>query len=128
MALLIHRARIHLSRGIRELTPWRGAVVMVRFTTLMIAMHLLEILLWASFYKWHGLSSLATSFYFSASSYSTVGYSDVTLSGPWRCLAPIESIMGVIMCGMSVSALLAIASKLVAAEDEVTLKLRSKVE
>jgi len=52
--------------------------VMVRFTTLMIAMHLLEILLWASFYKWHGLSSLATSFYFSASSYSTVGYSDVT--------------------------------------------------
>src|SRR5262249_4359061 len=110
MALLIHRARIHLSRGIRELTPWRGAVVLVRFTLLMFAMHLLEILFWAVFYRWHGLSSLATGFYFSASSYSTVGYADVNLPGPWRSLAPIESIMGVIMCGMSVSALLAIAT------------------
>jgi voltage-gated potassium channel len=51
--------------------------------------------------------------YFSASSYATVGYGDVTLPLKWRLLGPLEGVMGVLMCGMSVSLLLAIATRLV---------------
>jgi hypothetical protein len=54
--------------------------------------------------------------YFSATSYSTVGYGDVTLPLKWRMLGPIESITGVLMCGISVSLLFAIATRLVGPE------------
>ena len=120
MAVLIHRARVDLARATPGVNPWRAAVLMVRLTTLAIVLHVLEILVWAGFYRWHGLSSWESGFYFSASSYSTVGYTDVSLPGFWRSLAPLESIVGVLMCGMSVSVLLAIGAKLVEAETEAT--------
>jgi len=120
MAILIRRARAYIARSTNGLNPWRAAVLMVRFTALAIVLHLLQILLWAGFYRSHGLPSWEACFYVSASSYSTVGYNDVSLPGLWRSLGPVESIVGVLMCGMSVSALLAIATKLVAAEVKTT--------
>jgi hypothetical protein len=33
--------------------------------------------------------------------YTTAGYRDVVLAKPWRLLGPIESLMGVLMCGLS---------------------------
>src|ERR1700756_287699 len=48
-----------------------------------------------------------------ASSYSTLGCSDVTLPSNWRTLAPVESIIGVLMCGISVSLLFAIVTRLI---------------
>ena len=115
MAILIRLARVYLARG-KWLTAWHGAVLMVRFTTLIIILHLLQILLWAGFYRWRCLPTWEMSFYFSATSYSTVGYGDVTLAPFWRFLGAIESVVGVLMCGMSVSALLALATKLLAEE------------
>ena len=120
MAILIHLARAYIDHSVRGLTPWRAAVLMVRFMTLTIVLHMLQILVWAGFYRWHGLPSWEDCFYFSASSYSTVGYSDVSLPGFWHGLGPIESIVGVLMCGVSVSVLLAIATRLVAAEVKPT--------
>jgi hypothetical protein len=64
-----------------------------------------------------GLLSLAlfplweSSFYFSTSSYATVGYGDVVLPQAWRTLGPVESIIGVLMCGLSASFLFAIVSR-----------------
>ena len=51
--------------------------------------------------------------YFSASSYSTLGCSDVSLPSDWRTLGPLESIIGVLMCGISVSLLFAILTRLI---------------
>ncbi len=51
--------------------------------------------------------------YFSASSYATVGYGDVVVPSHWRMLGPLESIIGVLMCGMSVSVLFATVTRLV---------------
>ena len=116
MAILIHWARASVAREIRMLSPWRSAVLMIRSTVAMIVLHILQILLWAGFYRWHLLPSWESSFYFSATSYSTVGYGDIVLPQIWRMLGPIESITGVLMCGMSVSGLFAIASRLVNAE------------
>src|SRR5580704_3875469 len=57
-----------------------------------------------------------SSLYFSASSYSTVGYGDVVLPRVWHLLGPVESITGVLMCGISVSCLFAVATRLVERE------------
>jgi voltage-gated potassium channel len=116
MAVLIHLARAYIARSKNGLSPWRAGVLIVRFSTAMIVLHILQILLWAGFYHWRCLPTWESCFYFSASSYSTVGYGDIVLPQIWRTLGPVESVTGVLMCGMSVSGLFAIASRLVAAE------------
>jgi len=113
MAVLIHWARAHIEIGIRGLGPVRSAVLMVRFTTLIIVLHILQILLWAGFYRWLCLPTWEACFYFSSASYSTVGYGDIVLPRVWRLLGPVESITGVLMCGFSVSFVFAIATRLV---------------
>jgi hypothetical protein len=74
------------------------------------------ILLWAAFYRCLCFSSWNSAFYFSGTSYSTVGYGDVVLPAKWRLLGPLESMMGVLMCGISVSLLFALITRLVESE------------
>ena len=79
MAVLIYWARAKLASNIQKLGPVLSAVLMVRFTTAIIALHLLHIVLWTTFYHWQCFPSWETAFYFSTSSYTTVGYGDVVL-------------------------------------------------
>jgi hypothetical protein len=116
MALLIHWARARLASNIHKLGPVLSAVLMVRFTTAIIALHLSHIVLWTTFYHWQCLPSWETAFYFSTSSYTTVGYGDVVLSQRWRTLGPVESVVGVLMTGLSVSVLFSIMTRLVERE------------
>lgn len=78
-----------------------------------IALYGLVILLWASFYRSQCFRSRELSLCFSASSYATVGYGDVVLPGRWRLLGPLESMSGVLMCGVSVCLLFATITRLV---------------
>jgi voltage-gated potassium channel len=71
------------------------------------------ILFWASCYRRLCFSSWESALYFSASSYATVGYGDIVLPSNWRMLGPLESIIGVLMCGISVSILFATVTRLV---------------
>jgi hypothetical protein len=116
MATLIHWGRASFARGTHRFGPVRSAALMVRITSLMITLHLLRILLWAAFYRWFCLSSWESSFYFSTASYSTVGYGDIVLPQMWRTLSPVESVTGVLMCGLSVSYLFFIVRRLVERE------------
>jgi hypothetical protein len=84
---------------------------------------MLEILLWAWFYRWLCFPSWEVSFYFSTTSYSTVGYGDVILPRMWRTLGPVESVTGVLMCGLSVSLLFAIVTRLVEGEAQISSEL-----
>jgi len=118
MAILIRWARAALERGIKALSAWKSAVLMIRFTIVMVVLHILQILLWAAFYRWQCFSSWEACFYFSAASYSTVGYGDILLPRYWRVLGPIESVTGVLMSGISVSALFAILLRLVDTQDQ----------
>ena len=85
----------------------------MRVTFLLIGLHLLEILLWAAFYRWTCFPSWGPPFYFSMASYSTVGYGDLLLPATWRSLGPLEAVTGVLMCGLSVSLVFAIVTRLV---------------
>jgi hypothetical protein len=101
---------------IHKLGPFRVTALFVRVTAAIITLHALEILLWASCYRWLCFPSWEPASYFSASSYATVGYGDVVLPKTWRMLGPLESIVGVLMCGLSVSVLFAIATRLAGRE------------
>ncbi len=65
MAALIGWARTSLGPDTHKLGPLRSAVLMVRFTTAIIALHVLQILLWATFYRWICLLLWESAFYFS---------------------------------------------------------------
>ena len=115
---LIYWERGHLASGIYRLGSLSSTVLMVRFVSLIVCLHTFEILLWASFYRWKCLASWESAFYFSGTSYSTVGYGDVLLQRAWRLMGPIESVTGVLMCGFSASFLFAIVSRLVASDPD----------
>lgn len=121
MAALIQWARAHLPRAIYRIGPWRSGLLMVRLTTLIVCLHMSEVLLWALFYRLYCFSTWESSFYFSATSYSTVGYGDLILQRAWRLLGPMESITGVLMCGLSVSFLFAVVHRLVERDEQVEL-------
>jgi voltage-gated potassium channel len=88
--------------------------------TAFICLHVLEILLWTAFYRWRCFPVWESAFYFSAASYATVGYGDVVLPQMWRTVGPVESIIGVLMCGLSASFLFAIVSRLLDREAQAS--------
>jgi voltage-gated potassium channel len=113
MAALIYWVRFRFARGLHRLGPVRSAVLMVQFTAVIVTLHLFQVLLWAGFYRWNCFPSWESAFYFSAASYSTVGYGDIILPQMWRSLGPVESVTGVLMCGLSAAFLFAVVTRLV---------------
>jgi voltage-gated potassium channel len=116
IAVLIRWARASIERGVARLSSLHGAVLMIRFSSLVMVMHFLQIFFWSVFYRLYCFTSWESSFYFSATSYSTVGYGDVVLPRVFRLLGPVESVTGVLMCGISVSCLFALTTRLVERE------------
>ena len=99
-------------RSVRKLPIAHSAVLVMQTTIAIIFLQGAIILLWADGYRRLCLWSWQSAFYFSAASYSTVGYGDVVLPSRWRLLGPLESMMGVLMCGISVSLLFALINRL----------------
>ena len=120
MAAVIAWARPSFAPGALRLGAIRSAMLIMRLMTAFIVLHIVEILLWAAFYRWLCFPLWESAFYFSTSSYATVGYGDVILPQMWRTLGPVESIIGVLMCGLSASFLFAIVTRLVDRETKLT--------
>jgi hypothetical protein len=53
-----------------------------------------------------------SAFYFSGVTYTSLGYGDVVLAKPWRLLAPIEGLVGVMMCGLSTGYFFVVVSRI----------------
>ena len=91
------RSQVLATSGFRRIIPW-----VIGMTCWLVLIHLLEISIWGLFYFWHGcLPDAETAFYFSGVTYTSVGYGDLVLAKPWRMLAPLETLMGMLMCGLS---------------------------
>ena len=116
LAALIFWVRCAVASDLHRFGPVRSAALVVRLTAVVIVLHGVLILLWTCCYRWLCFPSWETAFYFSASSYATVGYGDVVLPANWRMFGPLESIIGVLMCGISVSVLFATVTRLVSRE------------
>ena len=62
-----------IPREAQEVRVFRCAALVMQTTLAVIILHGIVILLWASCYRWLCLPSWESAFYFSASSYATVG-------------------------------------------------------
>ena len=113
MAALIHWIKTYLEQAMDRFGAVRSGVLLVRFTSIIIILHGLQILLWACFYRWTCFLSWEPAFYFSASTYSTAGSGDLLLPRMWRSLGALESITGVLMCGRSAGLLFAFVTRVV---------------
>ena len=90
--------------------PVTGMVI--GLTCWLILVHLAEIAVWGLFYFWRGcLPDAASALYFSGVTYTTVGYGDLVLPGPWRMFAPLEALTGILMCGLSTGLFFAVVSR-----------------
>src|SRR5262250_2711673 len=115
-----------IPRETRRVRVFRCAALVMQTTVAVIVLHGIVILLWASCYRWLCLPSWESAFYFSASSYATVGYGDVVLPSKWRLLGPLESMVGLLMSGVSIGLLFAAVTHLVDGESPSRLPLRSE--
>jgi hypothetical protein len=92
---------------------WPVSRMLLRIIWWLVLLHLAEISIWGLFYLWRGcLPDAETAFYFSGTTYTTVGYGDVVLAKPWRLLGPIESLIGVLMCGLSTGYFFVVVSRI----------------
>jgi voltage-gated potassium channel len=118
LAALIAWVKRVLAGDVHKLGAFQAAALVIRSTVAIIALHGLQILLWATWYRAICLPSWESAFYFSSASYSTVGYGDVVLPSEWRLLGPLEGVIGVLMCGITVSLLFVLVTRLVGDKEE----------
>ena len=78
--------------------------ILVRTAFVLLGLHLVEIGLWAAAYHFLPIDEIASfeqATYFSVVTFTTLGYGDITLSAPWRSLAGVEALSGVLLLGWS---------------------------
>jgi hypothetical protein len=87
--------------------------LLVRLAWTLLAIHLVEIGIWALFYWRRGcLPTLESAVYFAGVTYTTLGYGDLVLPQRWRLLGPIQGLTGILMCGLSTGFFFAVVTKL----------------
>ena len=105
---------IRAFRAIRmeTLSQWKSLsfslIVLAIFST-----HVIEIWIWAVFYFFiEEFPTFEAALYFSTSSFTTVGFGDLTLSEEWRLLSSLESANGMILFGWSTAFIFEIARRI----------------
>ena len=98
------------------LWPWTG--LFIRLAWWIVLLHLVEIAIWALVYRWGGaLADVHTALYFSAVTYTTTGYGDVTLPREWHLVGGVEALTGILMCGWSTGFFFAIVNRMAESND-----------
>ena len=116
LLLLIRLFRIELhEEASMRLPPFsiRTLAFVLALVLGLFVLHGIEIWAYAALYLGLGaLPDLQTSVFFSTITYSTVGYDDQGFGAPWRLIAAIESINGVVLLGWSTALFVAIMTRL----------------
>jgi voltage-gated potassium channel Kch len=89
-----------------------ATLLVISLSCWLILIHVIEMSVWGLFYYLQGcLPDAESALYFSAVTYTTVGYGDVVLPKPWRMLAPLEAMTGILMWGLSTGLFFAVVSR-----------------
>jgi hypothetical protein len=121
MALCVVIHSIGLTAAIRYLrrssdrarTFWDCTFLLIAIAGCTIFVHLIEITVWAVFYLLaQGMQDMDSALYFSAVTYTTVGYGDVVLPSEWHLVGGVEALTGILMCGWSTAFFFAVVSRM----------------
>ena len=99
----------------RVIKQARVLSVLIQTALVLIALHVVEVFLWAVMFRLlphDGLASFEEALYFSFTTFTTLGYGDITLSGPGRLLTGIESLNGVLLIGWSTALSFAVIQRI----------------
>ena len=95
-----------------ESTLGQGALI-VSVVLGLFAIHIIEISVYALVYIAIGaLAGFETAFYFSTTSFGSIGYGDIVLDHQWRLIGAIEGVNGLILIGWSTAFLLSLMTRL----------------
>jgi len=101
------------SPALQDARTWPSTWLLVRVVWIVMALHVLEIGVWAAYYWWRGaMPDVASAFDFSGVTYATIGYGDLLLPARWRYLGPVEGLTGILMCGLSTGFFFAMMSRI----------------
>jgi hypothetical protein len=106
---------LSLEQHVKENTQPKLFQVILTTVIVLLIIHLIQAFLWAVLYLLlpghSGLDNLHDAFYFSTITITTLGYGDVTLNEQWRLLSGLESMIGIIVFGMSTAIIFAVIQK-----------------
>lgn len=94
--------------------PRTRLTVLILTALVLIGLHVIEIFVWAAAYLIVApgeLESLEAAFYFSAVTFTTLGYGDVTLTSQWRLLSGFEAIAGILLIGWTTAFMFAVLQR-----------------
>ena len=90
---------------------WTSTLVLV--AGWMILLHLAEIGMWGVVYAFaEAMPDLQAALYFSAVTYTTTGYGDLTLPEDWRLVGGVEALTGILTCGLSTGFFVAVVNRM----------------
>jgi hypothetical protein len=93
-------------------TFWHNLTVTMGVTLILLTALLAQVAVWAGAFLLCGaLPDYATAFYHSAVNFTTLGYGDIVMPPGWRLLGPLEAANGVLMFGLSASAMFAVTNR-----------------
>ncbi|PHR90698.1 MAG: metal transporter [Blastopirellula sp.] len=112
----------------RRLLPFR---LLCSTALLLILLHILEVVPWAVAYvllpNLNSLNSLEEATYFATVTFTSLGYGDVVIRGPWRLLSGIQAMNGLLVFGWSTALLFAVVQRIWGA-DEAPQQKSSRVD
>lgn len=87
---------------------------------LLLGLHILEVSAWAITYlllpDLKSLDTLEQAVYFSTVTFTSLGYGDIVIEGPWRLLSAIEAMVGLMIFGWSTALYFAVVQRIWFAE------------
>ncbi len=87
--------------------------ILVLVLVVLFAGHLVQIAIWAFLFVRIGeFAEFETAFYHSTVNFATLGYGDIVMSERWRLLGALQAASGVLMFGLSTSALFAVMTNI----------------
>ncbi len=113
---LVRRSQYILSHP----TFWRADLLMGSTVFALLALHVVEIFIWAASMIYSGmLSDWRTAGFFAGNTYTTIGYGNFVLPLRWNMMAPIIAISGLFTFGWSASVLVDLVGRCQKIKDTV---------
>jgi hypothetical protein len=120
MAAVIGAARKQARKSEVRGSQWLLVRVMVACVSVLMAVHTLEIGVWALVYRLVGAAPEgADRLYFAFVNFATLGYGDITPVAQWRLLGPLTALNGILLSGWSTAVIFEVLRRTMTKLDQI---------